>query len=84
MYPTVADLLTYLKGLKPKGLLGAAFGSYGWSPAALDQVNTTLQELKVELVGEPFAVKYVPTNEDLNRCRAFGKTVAERVQSLCG
>ena len=84
MYPTVADLLTYLKGLKPKGLLGAAFGSYGWSPAALDQVNTTLQELKVDLVSEPIAVKYVPTHDDLNTCRAFGRTVAERVQSLCG
>ncbi|MHC4200556.1 MAG: flavodoxin domain-containing protein, partial [Planctomycetota bacterium] len=31
MFPTVADCLTYLKGLKPKHLVGAAFGSYGWS-----------------------------------------------------
>jgi len=84
MYPTVADLLTYLKGLKPKGLVGAAFGSYGWSPAALDQVQAALQEIKMDLVAEPLGVKYVPTTQDWQACRQLGKTVAERVQSLCG
>lgn len=84
MYPTVADVLTYLKGLKPKGLVGAAFGSYGWSPAALDQVHKTLEELKVDLIREPLAVKYVPTQEDLMACRALGQQVAERVQTMCG
>jgi flavorubredoxin len=84
MYPTVADVLTYLKGLKPKGLVGAAFGSYGWSPAALDQVNAALEEIKVDLVREPLGVKYVPTEQDLLACRELGRTVAERVQSLCG
>lgn len=79
MYPTVADVLTYLKGLKPKGLIGAAFGSYGWSPAALDQVHKNLEDLKVELVREPLAVKYVPTEEDLMACRELGRQVAERV-----
>ncbi len=84
MYPTVADVLTYLKGLKPKGLLGAAFGSYGWSPAALDQVHKTLEDLKVEAVREPLAVKYVPTEQDLLSCRELGRHVAERVQAVCG
>ena len=31
VFPTVADVLTYIKGLKPRNLFGAAFGSYGWS-----------------------------------------------------
>lgn len=31
MYPSVADVLTYIKGLRPQGLVGAAFGSFGWS-----------------------------------------------------
>jgi flavorubredoxin len=82
MYPTVADVLTYLEGLKPKGLLGAAFGSYGWSPAALDQVNAKLQSIKVELVREPLGVKYVPTQSDLLACRDLGREVGERVQGL--
>ena len=36
MFPTVADLLTYLKGLKPKNLIGGVFGSYGWSPGVAE------------------------------------------------
>lgn len=31
LFPTLADFLTNMKGLKPKGKIGAAFGSYGWS-----------------------------------------------------
>ncbi len=30
-FPTVGDILTYLKGLKPQNKVAAAFGSYGWS-----------------------------------------------------
>ncbi len=31
MLPRMADILTYMKGLKPVNRIGAAFGSYGWS-----------------------------------------------------
>jgi flavorubredoxin len=34
LFPTVSDLLTYMKGLKPQNKIGAAFGSYGWSGEA--------------------------------------------------
>lgn len=79
MYPTVADVLTYLKGLKPGGLIGAAFGSYGWSPAAVEQVQRNLEELKVETVRAPLAVKYVPTEADLMECRELGRQIGARV-----
>jgi len=81
MFPTVADLLTYLKGMKPKNLIGAAFGSYGWNTAAVDQVHEALQELKVELVREPLAIKYVPRAADLVGCRQFGRELAGRIRA---
>ena len=31
MMPLVADMLHYLRGLKPQNKIAAAFGSYGWS-----------------------------------------------------
>ena len=77
MYPTVADLLTYLKGLKPKGLVGAAFGSYGWSPSAIEQVNAALDDCKVKRVREPLGAKYVPSHEELRSCHDLGKMVAD-------
>jgi flavorubredoxin len=59
MYPTVADLLVYLKGLKPKNLVGAAFGSYGWSGEAVGQVRGMLEEMKIDLVDEGLRIKFL-------------------------
>jgi flavorubredoxin len=79
IYPTCADLLTYLQGLKPRGLVGAAFGSYGWSGEALAQLQQRLEEMKVELVGDGVRVRYVPDGEALSRCQELGRQVGERI-----
>ncbi|MDI6727266.1 MAG: FprA family A-type flavoprotein, partial [Smithellaceae bacterium] len=50
--PAVADVLTYMKGLKPVIPLGAAFGAYGWSGEAAAQIEEVLRALKMELAGE--------------------------------
>jgi len=83
LFPTVADALTYLKGLKPRNLIGAAFGSYGWSGEAVGQVEDVLRGMKVELVGESVKAKYVPDDEALGRCHSLGVLVAERLKELC-
>ena len=82
MYPTVADLLTYLKGLKPKNLVAAAFGSYGWSGEAVGQVKGMLEEMKIDLVNEGLRVKFVPDSDALQQCYDLGLQVAEKVKSL--
>jgi flavorubredoxin len=83
VFPTVADLLSYLKGLKPQNLIGAAFGSYGWSGEAVDQVKDVLGQMKVDLVGENLKTKYVPDEEALARCFSLGSLVAEKLKKLC-
>ncbi len=82
MYPTVADLLTYLKGLKPKNLVGAAFGSYGWSGEAVGQVRGMLEEMKIDLVDEGLRVKFVPDGDALSQCYELGLHVAQKVKAL--
>jgi flavorubredoxin len=79
IYPTVADALTYIKGLKRKGLVGAAFGSYGWSGEAVGHIEKHLEEMKVELVGEGVKHKYVPDRDVLGRCRELGSAIARRL-----
>ena len=79
IFPGVADAMTYLEGLRPKGLVGAAFGSYGWSGEAVAQLEERLARMKVELVAEGVKVKYVPTGAQLEQCRALGLAVAERL-----
>jgi flavorubredoxin len=82
MFPTVSDVLTYLKGLKPKNLIGAAFGSYGWSGEGTKRVAEVLSDMKVEMVQEPLAVNYVPDDGALDDCRTLGKAVATRLKEV--
>ena len=82
IFPTVADILTYIKGLKPTGLVGASFGSYGWSGESVRVLNAWLEDMKIELVGEGLRVNYVPGAEDLERCRQLGLAVAKRLEDL--
>lgn len=76
MLPHVADVLTYLKGLRPVNLMGASFGSYGWSGEAPGQITDILKEMKIEVMAEPIKVQHVPRESDLARCYALGEGIA--------
>jgi flavorubredoxin len=82
LFPTVADLLVYIKGLKPRNLIGAAFGSYGWSGESVTQVADALSEAGVDLAEESLKVQYVPDDEALSRCRVLGERLAARLASV--
>lgn len=79
IFPTVADALCYLKGLKPKGLIGAAFGSYGWSGESVKILNGLLKEMQVELIGDGVNVRYVPGDDALAECAALGGSAARKL-----
>jgi flavorubredoxin len=79
MLPHVADVLTYLKGLKPANLIGSAFGSYGWSGEAVRQIQGILKEMNVDLVGEPVSARHVPDGDTLRKCYDLGALIAERL-----
>jgi flavorubredoxin len=81
LFPTMADVMTYLKGLRPLGLVGAAFGSYGWSGESAQQLADTLKAMKADLVAEPLKVKYVPTSADISACFDLGVKVAEALKA---
>jgi Uncharacterized flavoproteins len=65
LLPNVAALLSYLKGLQPKGKKGFAFGSYGWGGQSIGLVNQSLEELGVEILMDPVKINYIPTKEQL-------------------
>jgi len=77
MFPTLADCLTYLKGLKPAPLVGAAFGSFGWSGEGAGQAGEVLTEMGAEMAAEPLRSKYVPDQSLLGQCFELGTAVAE-------
>jgi flavorubredoxin len=79
LFPTVSDFLTYMKGLKPKNKIGAAFGSYGWSGEAVKLISQELEAMKFDLVDPGVKIQYVPDQEDLNACIEFGKKIGRAV-----
>jgi len=81
MMPLMADFLHYLRGLKPTGKLGAAFGSFGWSGEAVKLMNEALEGMKVKLAHPGVRVKYVPDHESLKGCTELGLALAEAIKA---
>jgi flavorubredoxin len=78
--PPMADLLAYLKGLRPQHKIGAAFGSYGWSGEAVKIMSAALAEMKVEVVDPGVRAKYVPDHDALQPCVELGRRLGRRLQ----
>ncbi|MBU0728844.1 MAG: FprA family A-type flavoprotein, partial [Proteobacteria bacterium] len=78
--PSLADIMTYMKGLKPSGKIGAAFGSFGWSGEAVKLLNNAMEEMKFEIIDPGVKVKNVPTHEDLKGCVALGERIAKAIK----
>ena len=78
--PQMADVMTYLKGLKPANLIGAAFGSFGWSGESVKDLETILKDMKVDIAAEAISVKHVPDKDVLEKCSQLGKTIAAELK----
>jgi len=76
MYPSLADVLTYLKGLRPQGLVGGVFGSFGWSGEGVEEAGKALEAMQIEMVDLPLSVNFAPDAGDLQRCYDLGGAVA--------
>jgi len=83
VFPTVADILTYLRGLKPLNLIGAVFGSYGWNRKAIGELHRYADDIGIELVADDVTSKYVPKEDTLMAARRLGETVAEELLKRC-
>ncbi len=77
MLPRMADMLCYMKGLRPAPKIAAAFGSYGWGGEAVKQINAAFEEMKFIVADPGVRVNYVPTEEDLAKCVELGRAVAK-------
>ena len=73
----VWDLLSSLTAVNLKGKLGGAFGSYGWSGEAVRMIEDRMRGLKMQIPVDGVRVKLIPTKEELEGCRLFGRHIAE-------
>ena len=81
MLPSVAEFLTYVKGLRPKNRIGFAFGSYGWGGQGARETEGILKDMGWE-VPEPFVnIQYVPDEKELGDLKEVGKRLAEALKT---
>ncbi len=76
--PTVSDMLCYMRGLKPSGRIGGCFGSYGWSGESVKEIGEYMAKAGLEQPCGAIKAKYVPTEEDLQKCRQYAADLAEQ------
>ncbi len=86
VYPTVADFLSYLKGLEPGKLaqkkIGFAFGSHGGKGGAIKLIAADMRAAGIDVIDDGFEVYYKPDNDELQRCTELGRELARRVKAL--
>ncbi len=73
------DLLSSLAVIDLKGKLGAAFGSYGWTGEAVRMIEDRLRGLKMRVPVAGLRIKLIPTEEELDDCRDFGRALASAI-----
>jgi flavorubredoxin len=70
------DLLSSLAVVNLEGKVGAAFGSYGWSGEAVRMIEDRMRGLEMQIPVKGLRVKLIPTADELEECRAFGRQLA--------
>lgn len=76
IFPSVAQLLSYLKGLHPLKKKGVAFGSYGWGGEAIKAMEGEMKAMGITILEPGLGVIYVPGEEDLKSCMQLGERIA--------
>ncbi len=82
LMPLVANMLTYMQGLRPKNKLGAAFGSYGWSGEAPAKIQEWLQQMGMQTVLEPIRIQHVPGQEDYQHLERQAEILAGHIRDM--
>ncbi|MFO7752004.1 MAG: flavodoxin domain-containing protein [Desulfobacteraceae bacterium] len=83
IFPVVADVLTYIRGLRPENKVAAAFGSYGWSGEAVRILNKELEGMKLDIIDQGLSVQYVPDENDIEKCITLGRKIGKKVAEIC-
>jgi flavorubredoxin len=79
LLPTVTPILEDCRGLKFRGKIGAAFGSYGWSGESVKLIEEHFEACKIPLAAEGVKARWQPNTDDLAACRELGRKVGQSV-----
>ena len=80
MFPSISAFMCYLKGLKPKNKIGAAFGSFGWGGGATKAIVPEMEQAGIEMVEDQLSFKWIPEESELAQCVEFGRKIADKMK----
>jgi flavodoxin I len=66
--------------VNPKGKIGAAFGSYGWSGEAPIMIAEKMRGMGMAVVDPVLRILHKPTDKDLQECKRLGVDIAEKLK----
>lgn len=72
----IINLLSCIDAITSQTKQAFVFGSYGWSGEAIEQITQYLKSLRIKTFNEGYKVKFLPSNEELNKAKQFGKDFA--------
>ncbi|MFZ2539693.1 MAG: FprA family A-type flavoprotein [Oscillospiraceae bacterium] len=75
--PPIWVLLSHIDAINIAKRPVAIFGSYGWSGEAFKNIRLRFDGLKTKTFEQDFKVVFVPTKEDLENAKQFGKDFAQ-------
>ena len=70
------NVIDKINPIKNKNKPAAVFGSYGWSGEAIPLMEERLKSLRLNLVEPGLKVNFIPSDDDIERCRDFGRIFA--------
>jgi flavorubredoxin len=72
-----------VRNVNLKGKIGASFGSYGWSGEAPRLVLEIMKnKFEMQVIEPPLLIRYTPDQTGLEKCKEFGKKIAERLMHI--
>ncbi len=77
--PPVWTTLSQISPITQRGKIAGAFGSYGWSGEAVGMITDRLRSLKLKVV-DPLRIKFVPSEDQLEECRAFARKIIKALK----
>lgn len=80
MFPSVAEFLYHLGGLRPKNRIVGAFGSFGWGGGAVKEAYEAFKKMGLEIFEPGLQFQYRPSKEDKEKCYEFGRSFAKKVK----
>jgi len=84
-YPSVGDLIYYLRGLRfnrtGRERLAVTFGSMGGRGGAPEKLAHDLMDCGFQ-VKDRYEIYYVPDEDELNQCYQTGKKLAQEIKNL--